>query len=128
MDARYNAAADMLARSWHEKTKHWRKIANVCVASVPISTAESCSLLAAGHYFPLASRIIRDEGHVRNEIDDASLIVAFTDLEIEPESMLGPEPDCPVLWAAVGYPDRVKQYLKNTPWGAPGIEVVPSYN
>jgi hypothetical protein len=38
------------------------------------------------------------------------------------------EPHCPVLWAAVGYPDRVKRYLANTPWNAPGIEVVPSYN
>jgi predicted metal-dependent peptidase len=61
------------------------------------------------------------------EAGDASLLVCFTDLEIEPESMLGPEP-CPVLWAVVGYPDRVKQYLKRTPWGAQGIEVVPSYN
>jgi hypothetical protein len=61
------------------------------------------------------------------EAGDASLLVCFTDLEIEPESMLGPEP-CPVLWACVGYPDRVKHYLQNTPWGAPGIEVVPSYN
>jgi predicted metal-dependent peptidase len=63
----------------------------------------------------------------RDEVD-ASCIVCFTDLEIEPESMLGDEPACPVLWAAVGYPDRVKRYLENTPWGAPGIEVVPSYN
>jgi predicted metal-dependent peptidase len=62
------------------------------------------------------------------ELGDASLIVCFTDLEIEPEHMLGPEPECPVLWAAVGYPDRVKRYLKATPWNAPGIEVVPSYN
>jgi predicted metal-dependent peptidase len=62
------------------------------------------------------------------EAGDASLVVCFTDMEIEPEDQLGPEPECPVLWAAVGYPDRVKQYLKNTPWNAAGIEVVPSYN
>jgi len=66
--------------------------------------------------------------YVRNEIDGASCIIAFTDMEIEPEHKLGEEPACPVLWAAVGYPDRVKEYLKRTPWGAPGIEVVPSYN
>ena len=63
--------------------------------------------------------------YVADEVDDASLIVAFTDLEIEPESELGPEPHCPVLWAAVGYPANVKQYLAATPWGAPGIEVRP---
>jgi hypothetical protein len=51
--------------------------------------------------------------------------VAFTDLEIEPESELGPEPHCPVLWAVVGYPANVKKYLAATPWGAPGIEVRP---
>jgi predicted metal-dependent peptidase len=63
--------------------------------------------------------------HVKNEIDDASLIVCFTDLEIESEAALGPEPHCPVLWACVGYPARVKQYLANAPWRAAGIEVRP---
>jgi len=63
--------------------------------------------------------------YVANEVDNASLIVAFTDLEIEPESMLGPEPTAPVLWAVVGYPQNVKRYLAATPWGAPGIEVRP---
>jgi predicted metal-dependent peptidase len=63
--------------------------------------------------------------YVKNEISDASLIVCFTDLEIEPEAELGPEPHCPTLWACVGFPARVKQYLLNTPWGAPGIEVTP---
>lgn len=63
--------------------------------------------------------------YVAEQVDDASLIVAFTDLEIEPESELGPEPHCPVLWAAVGYPASVKEYLKNTPWGSPGIEIRP---
>jgi predicted metal-dependent peptidase len=62
------------------------------------------------------------------EMGDASLICCFTDLEIEPEEMLGPEPGCPVLWAVVGYPQNIKQYLKNTPWQAQGIEIVPSYN
>jgi predicted metal-dependent peptidase len=62
------------------------------------------------------------------DMADASLICCFTDLEIEPESMLGPEPDAPVLWAVVGQPQNVKRYLKATPWGATGIEVVPSYN
>jgi predicted metal-dependent peptidase len=60
--------------------------------------------------------------HVATEIDDAKLIVAFTDLEIGDP---GPEPHCPVLWAAVGYPESVKRYLANTPWNAPGIEVRP---
>jgi predicted metal-dependent peptidase len=63
--------------------------------------------------------------YVATEIDDASLIVAFTDLEIEPEDQLGPVPHCPVLWAVVGYPENVKKYLEVTPWGAPGIEVRP---
>lgn len=58
--------------------------------------------------------------HVRDYIDDASLIVAFTDLEI---GNPGPEPSCPVLWAVTGYPDKVKRYLANTPWNAPGIDV-----
>jgi predicted metal-dependent peptidase len=62
------------------------------------------------------------------ELGDASLICCFTDLEIEPEAQLGPQPDCPVLWAVVGYPQSVKRYLANTPWNAQGIEVVPSYN
>jgi len=63
--------------------------------------------------------------YVANEVDSASLIVAFTDLEIEPEAELGPAPHCPVLWAVVGYPQNVKRYLENTPWNAPGIEVRP---
>jgi predicted metal-dependent peptidase len=63
--------------------------------------------------------------YVRTELSDASLIVCFTDLEIEPEAELGSEPACPVLWACVGFPARVKQYLAATPWGAPGIEVRP---
>jgi hypothetical protein len=35
----------------------------------------------------------------------------------------GDEPSCPVLFAVTGYPDKVKQYLANTPWNAPGIDV-----
>ena len=58
--------------------------------------------------------------HVADEIEDASLIVCFTDMEIgEP----GPEPSCPVLFAATGYPDAVRRYLAKAPWGAPGIDI-----
>jgi predicted metal-dependent peptidase len=64
--------------------------------------------------------------YVRTELNDASLIVCFTDLVIEPEAELGPEPACPVLWAVVGFPASVKRYLAATPWNAPGIEVRPS--
>jgi len=60
--------------------------------------------------------------YVAEQVDDASLIVSFTDLEI---GDAGPEPHCPVLWAVVGYPERVKEYLKATPWGAAGIEIRP---
>jgi len=60
--------------------------------------------------------------HVAEQIDDASLIVAFTDLEI---GDAGPEPNVPVLWAVVGYPENVKRYLAATPWDAPGIEIRP---
>jgi predicted metal-dependent peptidase len=66
--------------------------------------------------------------YVANEHDDASAIVAFTDLFIEPEYMLGPEPQCPVMWAVVGMPAEVKRHLANTPWKAPGIEVRPDVN
>jgi len=41
--------------------------------------------------------------HVADEIDDASLIVCFTDLYIGDP---GPEPHCPVLFAVHGYPRR----------------------
>jgi predicted metal-dependent peptidase len=62
--------------------------------------------------------------YARDEVEP-SLIVAFTDLEIEPEAQLGNVPDCPVLWAVVGLPANVKRYLAATPWDAPGIEVRP---
>ncbi|HEY2148319.1 MAG TPA: VWA-like domain-containing protein [Pirellulales bacterium] len=63
---------------------------------------------------------------VRDEISDASLIVAFTDLEIEPEAELGPAPDCPVLFAVVGHPVNVKRYIAaGTPWNSPAIEIRP---
>jgi predicted metal-dependent peptidase len=58
--------------------------------------------------------------HVADEIEDASLIVCFTDMEIGDP---GPEPACPVLFAATGYPDSVRRYLANAPWNAPGIDV-----
>lgn len=60
--------------------------------------------------------------HVAKEIDDASLIVGFTDLEIGDP---GAEPHCPVLWAVVGYPASAKHYMANPPWGAAAIEVRP---
>jgi len=58
--------------------------------------------------------------HVADEIEDASLIVCFSDMEIGDP---GPEPACPVLFAATGYPESVRRYLANAPWGAPGIDV-----
>jgi predicted metal-dependent peptidase len=58
--------------------------------------------------------------YVEDEVDNASLIICFTDMEIGDP---GPEPSCPVLFAATGYPERVRAYLANAPWGAPGIDV-----
>lgn len=58
--------------------------------------------------------------YVADELDDVSLIVCFTDMEIGDP---GPEPACPVLFAATGYPEEVRRYLANAPWGAPGIDV-----
>ena len=68
-------------------------------------TGESCGLLAAGApFFPSEPHHLlstkqrqgtRAANPNPNEIDGASLSVAFTDLEIEPKSMLGPEPHCP---------------------------------
>jgi predicted metal-dependent peptidase len=58
--------------------------------------------------------------YVEDEVDNPSLIVCFSDMEIGDP---GPEPSCPVLFAATGYPDRVREYLANAPWGAPGIDV-----
>lgn len=58
--------------------------------------------------------------HVETEVDDPSLIVCFSDME---NDHWGPEPSCPVLFAATGYPDNVRRYLANAPWNAPGIDV-----
>jgi predicted metal-dependent peptidase len=58
--------------------------------------------------------------HVAEEIDDASLIVCFTDGYI---GDAGPQPACPVLWAYTGYPDAVRQMIATAPWGADGIDV-----
>lgn len=58
--------------------------------------------------------------YAANEHADATLIICFTDMEF---GDLGEEPACPVLFAATGYPDKVRQYLANAPWGAPGIDV-----
>ncbi len=60
--------------------------------------------------------------HVRDEVPDASLIVCFTDMEFEDLNSTE-EPSCPVLFAATGYPQKVRQYLANAPWNAPGIDV-----
>jgi predicted metal-dependent peptidase len=57
---------------------------------------------------------------VKDNVDDASLIIAFTDLEI---GDAGEQPNCPVLWAVTGYPQTVERYLENTPWGEPGIDI-----
>jgi len=59
--------------------------------------------------------------HVAEQIDDASLIICFTDLDFY--RPLGEEPTVPVLWAVHGYPDRVKAKLANPPWGARAIDV-----
>ena len=58
--------------------------------------------------------------YVEENVDDPSLIVCFSDMEIGDP---GPQPSCPVLFAAHGYPDRVRNYIANAPWGAPGIDV-----
>ena len=58
--------------------------------------------------------------YAANEHEDAALIICFTDMEF---GDLGPEPACPVLFAATGYPDKVRRYLANAPWNAPGIDV-----
>lgn len=59
--------------------------------------------------------------HVANEVD-ASLIVCFTDGEHEITSA-HEEPACPVLWALTGFPQNVRQYMANAPWGATAIDV-----
>ena len=59
--------------------------------------------------------------HVADEHEDATLVVCFTDLEFYRDC--GPEPHCPVLFAAHGYPQRVKQLMEKTPWNAKAIDV-----
>jgi predicted metal-dependent peptidase len=58
--------------------------------------------------------------HVAQNVDDATLIVCFTDLDIGDP---GPEPHCPVLFAVTGHPVRVRAHLESTPWNARGIDV-----
>jgi predicted metal-dependent peptidase len=58
--------------------------------------------------------------HVAQNIDDATLLICFTDLDIGDP---GPEPHCPVLFAVTGHPVRVRANLECTPWGARGIDV-----
>jgi len=59
--------------------------------------------------------------YVRDNIDDATLCVVFTDGFID--NVAVDEPPCQVLWAYTGYPQDVKQHMANTPWGAPAIDV-----
>jgi predicted metal-dependent peptidase len=58
--------------------------------------------------------------YVADEVEDASCIICFTDLEIGDP---GPEPQVPVLFAVHGYPWMVKHHITNAPWGAPAIDV-----
>jgi predicted metal-dependent peptidase len=60
---------------------------------------------------------------VRDNVDNPSLIVCFTDGYIETEEQLGAQPACEVLWAFHGYPNIVKGMIANAPWQAPGIDV-----
>jgi predicted metal-dependent peptidase len=60
--------------------------------------------------------------YVAEQADDCSLIVCFTDMEFEDLNSTEP-PACPVLFAATGYPDKVRRYLADAPWGAAGIDV-----
>jgi predicted metal-dependent peptidase len=60
--------------------------------------------------------------YVAEQVDDAALLVVFTDMEFEDLNST-PAPHCPVLFAATGYPDKVRQYLANAPWDSPGIDV-----
>jgi predicted metal-dependent peptidase len=62
--------------------------------------------------------------YVRDNFDDTSLVVCFSDME---NYHWGDEPSCPVLFAMTGYPDRVKHHLANTPWNSPGIDVGQHY-
>jgi predicted metal-dependent peptidase len=58
--------------------------------------------------------------HVAQEVDDATMIICFTDLEwYRPVA----EPAVPVLFAVTGYPMTVKQMIENAPWGARAIDV-----
>jgi predicted metal-dependent peptidase len=59
--------------------------------------------------------------HVADEVD-ASLIVCFTDGEIDVDSTHD-EPACPMLWAYTGYPDTVRRMIATAPWGATAIDV-----
>ena len=61
--------------------------------------------------------------YVRTDIEDPSLIVAFTDGFIDNVEAAHGAPPCPVLWAFTGYPDVVRDKIASTPWGAPAIDV-----
>jgi len=60
--------------------------------------------------------------YVRDEIEDPTLIVCFTDGYIDDVAADG-EPPCDVLWAYTGYPDAVRSMIETAPWGAPAIDV-----
>lgn len=61
--------------------------------------------------------------YVRENVDDASLIVCATDGYIESTEQLGEQPACPVLWAYHGYPQVVREMIANAPWGEAGIDI-----
>lgn len=58
--------------------------------------------------------------HVTENVEDASVLICFTALD---NGDPGPEPHCPALFAVTGYPSRVRELIKNCPWGARGIDV-----
>ena len=59
--------------------------------------------------------------YVAENIEDPSLMIVFTDLEIGDP---GPAPECPALFAVTGYPDKVRALLAHSvPWDAVGIDV-----
>jgi predicted metal-dependent peptidase len=57
---------------------------------------------------------------VRDNVENPSGIICFTDLYISP---VGDEPECPVMWAVHGYPETVRSLIASAPWGAPGVDV-----
>ena len=58
--------------------------------------------------------------HVRDNVEDPTLIVVFTDGYHEGFEF---DPPCDVLFAYTGYPNEVRSHMENTPWGAAAIDV-----